>query len=99
MRYASSKESMHFGGVSLYNERMRWTGSRAVLLAIVISGCGADRDQRAFDAALPDAVGAPVMRPTWMLEDVQPQSPRTGQTYGLDTFGSKVVVVTLVEGY
>jgi hypothetical protein len=37
--------------------------------------------------------------PTWQLEDIQPASPRAGQTYGLDTFSGKVVVVTLVEGY
>jgi hypothetical protein len=34
-----------------------------------------------------------------MLEDVQPLSPRTGQTYGLETFGGKVVVVVLLEGF
>jgi hypothetical protein len=38
-------------------------------------------------------------RPTWMLEDVQPESPRVGQTYGLDTFGNKTVVVVLLEGF
>jgi hypothetical protein len=37
--------------------------------------------------------------PTWQLADVQPLSPRTGQTYGLDTFAGKIVVVSLVEGY
>jgi hypothetical protein len=46
---------------------------------------------------VPDA--APVPLPTWRLEDIQPQSPRTGQTYGLDTFSGKIVVVTLVEGF
>lgn len=40
-----------------------------------------------------------VMIPTWMLEDVQPQSPRAGQTYGLDTFGGQIVVVSLLEGF
>ncbi len=38
-------------------------------------------------------------RPSWMLEDIQPASPRIGQTYGLDTFGNKTVVVVLLEGF
>jgi hypothetical protein len=37
--------------------------------------------------------------PAWQLEDVQPQSPRTGQTYGLDTFANKIVVAVLLEGF
>jgi hypothetical protein len=37
--------------------------------------------------------------PTWKLLDVQPQSPKTGQTYGLETFSNKVVVVTLLQGF
>lgn len=46
-----------------------------------------------------DGQGQTGMLPTWMLEDIQPQSPRVGQTYGLDTFADKVVVVTLLEGF
>jgi hypothetical protein len=37
--------------------------------------------------------------PSWMLEDVQPNSPRTGQTYGLNEFLGRTLVVTLVEGF
>src|SRR5262249_50188777 len=48
---------------------------------------------------LPDASGDQVALPTWRLEDIQPESPRAGQTYGLDTFSGKVVIVTLVQGY
>jgi hypothetical protein len=42
---------------------------------------------------------SPSRLPDWRLEDVQPLSPRVGQTYGLETFSGKVVVVTLVEGF
>jgi hypothetical protein len=42
---------------------------------------------------------AQVGLPGWMLEDVQPASPRVGQTYGLQTFSDKIVVVTLLEGF
>ncbi|MBP8806246.1 MAG: hypothetical protein KBG48_11160 [Kofleriaceae bacterium] len=37
--------------------------------------------------------------PTWRLEDVQPASPRVGQTYGVDTFTNRVIVVSLLEGF
>jgi hypothetical protein len=42
---------------------------------------------------------ASVTLPTLMLEDIQPLSPRANQTYGLDSFGGKTVVVTLVQGF
>jgi len=75
---------------------------RIVLAAglAALAACGESRGPAAgADApALPDAP-TNVRLPTWMLEDIQPQSPRAGQTYGLDTFGGKVVVVTLVEGF
>jgi hypothetical protein len=55
------------------------------------------------DAPMQPGVDAPVgsgaRLPTWMLEDVQPLSPRVGQTYGLDGFGNKVVVAVLLEGF
>lgn len=37
--------------------------------------------------------------PTWTREDVQPKSARFGQTYGLDAFAGKTVVVILLEGF
>lgn len=37
--------------------------------------------------------------PTWRLEDIQPLSPRAGQTYGLSAFADHIVVVTLVAGF
>jgi hypothetical protein len=39
------------------------------------------------------------MLPAWMLEDIQPASPRAGQTYGLDTFTNQIIVVSLLEGF
>ncbi len=37
--------------------------------------------------------------PTWALVDVQPQSPRTGQSYGLQAFLGRPLVVMLLQGY
>jgi hypothetical protein len=70
-------------------------------LAAFAFGCQAsdapiDRGPDAFE--MPDTGGA-VTLPTWALEDVQPESPRAGQTYGLDAFAGKTVVVALLEGF
>ena len=61
-------------------------------------GCGG---REPVDGATVDALRSndPSVVPTWQLEDVQPQSPRTGQTYGLEAFSGRIVVVTLVEGF
>ncbi len=37
--------------------------------------------------------------PSWQREDVQPKSARFGQSYGLDHYSGKTVVVVLLEGY
>lgn len=37
--------------------------------------------------------------PAWKREDVQPESARFGQTYGLEAFAGKTLVVVLLEGY
>jgi hypothetical protein len=37
--------------------------------------------------------------PAWQREDVQPKSARFGQSYGLDAYSGKTVVVVLLEGY
>ncbi len=63
------------------------------LLACGTSGTPADPDSPSADSA------SQVQLPSWMLEDVQPASPRVGQTYGLQTFADKIVVVTLLEGF
>jgi hypothetical protein len=46
------------------------------------------------------AAGTPLAfrLPTWAREDVQPKSARFGETYGLDAFTGKTVVVVLLEG-
>jgi hypothetical protein len=51
------------------------------------------------DAPPADASPQPVTLPTWMLEDIQPKSPRANQTYGLDAFDGNTIVVTLVQGF
>lgn len=45
----------------------------------------------------PRCAGAPA--PTYALEDVQPQSDRFGETYGLDGFEGRVTVVALVASW
>lgn len=73
-------------------------------LALAFAACGSD-GSRPGGNGMPDApvqqLDAPAATgiPAWMLEDVQPLSPRTGQTYGLDTFSNKIVVVVLLEGF
>jgi hypothetical protein len=37
--------------------------------------------------------------PTWQLQDIQPDSPRYGDTYGLNVFEGKPLVVALLLGY
>lgn len=37
--------------------------------------------------------------PDWKLEDVQPQSARFGETYGLDAFAGKTVFVSFLVGW
>jgi hypothetical protein len=74
------------------------TLSLALVLAV---GCGSgpevgDDPDAAPVTDVPGNVGA---LPRWQLEDVQPGSPRVGQTYGLDTFNDKIIVVTLLEGF
>jgi hypothetical protein len=69
----------------------------AAAVAAALAGCTAN--ERVELPECSSAPSDPAARPTWKLEDIQPESPRVGQTYGLDTFSGKVVVVTLVEGY
>ncbi|MBA3463814.1 MAG: hypothetical protein H0T46_27910 [Deltaproteobacteria bacterium] len=72
------------------------------LAAVVLAGCA----EPTTSAPSPDAPLATADAPTgtsnlpsWSLEDVQPTSPRVGQTYGLDTFTGKIIVVSLLEGF
>lgn len=69
------------------------------LLLLALVGALAACDGGATGGDVDGPGGDPATLPTWMLEDIQPASPRVGQTYGLDSFSGKVVVVTLVEGY
>lgn len=68
--------------------------------AVALVACGGGEPRATPDSlSSPDAPGGTVTLPTWRLEDIQPESPRVGQTYGLDTFAGKIVAVTLVEGF
>jgi hypothetical protein len=68
----------------------------ALVGALALIACGGAPE---VPSVTPDAMESPSRLPDWRLEDVQPLSPRVGQTYGLETFSGKVVVVTLVEGF
>jgi hypothetical protein len=67
------------------------------ILALALVACSTSPSNR--DPLEVDAPGTLGVRPVWTLEDVQPASPRAGQTYGLDTFGGQIVVVTLLQGF
>jgi hypothetical protein len=70
------------------------------LSASLLAACGSDsKSAPATDAPTNNIDAQPMTIPSWQLEDIQPQSPRSGQTYGLDSFGGKIVVVTLAEGF
>ncbi len=81
-----------------------FAGALAVTLGLSAAACGSDTNStvdatgNGIDAKAGDAPRAAVL-PTWKLKDVQPLSPKTGQTYGLDTFNDKIVVVTLLQGF
>jgi hypothetical protein len=47
----------------------------------------------------PDAMAAAVQIPAWTLEDIQPESPKFGQVYGLSEFNGKILIAVLVEGF
>ena len=65
---------------------------RTLMLALVL-GCSGGADPGmvpALDAPVQsiDAPGAAITLPTWMLTDIQPASPLSGQTYGQNPFSS-----------
>jgi len=85
-----------------------------VFLSAVAACGGSSTDDRSADAQLPEQAVVPTpgatpgavadgkevyVLPTWTREDVQPKSPRKGQTYGLESFRGKTIVVTLFEGF
>jgi hypothetical protein len=71
----------------------------SALAALAACGDGGPSVGAGADAPVYPDSPAIVYLPTWKLEDIQPLSPRTGQTYGVDTFSGQIVVVTLVEGF
>ena len=68
------------------------------LLALLLIGCGTPQGMSVAPTA-DTPIANPEVLPTWQLEDVNPQSPRVGEFYGLDAFSGKVVVVTLLSGF
>src|SRR5262249_33877959 len=89
----------HLGAAMTLTLRITFVAAAAAT-ALALTACGTD--ERIGTSACTPSSGDPggaVTLPTWRLEDIQPGSPRFGQTYGLDTFSGKIVVVTLVQGY
>jgi thiol-disulfide isomerase/thioredoxin len=85
---------------------MKWMSGVLGLLLVV--GCGAEDQEAApmMQEAQNNGgdpcqgarcVGAPA--PSWSLEDVQPQSARFGQSYGLEVFEGQVVLVALLASW
>lgn len=82
-----------------------------IFCALWLAACGSSPSDPGggVDSATGDGAGASadaspdsrvaVALPTWQLEDVQPLSPRMGQTYGVDAFTGRVIVVSLLEGF
>lgn len=72
------------------------------LASAILVGCAEPTPSKSSPDAPIGTVDAPIgasMLPRWSLEDVQPASARVGQTYGLDTFTGKIIVVSLLEGF
>lgn len=69
---------------------------RFVVSLFAVTACGTSSTMQ---NPVPDAPAGPRTLPTWSLEDVQPQSARFGQKYGLEVFSGETIVVTLVEGF
>ncbi|HEU4408988.1 MAG TPA: redoxin domain-containing protein [Polyangiaceae bacterium] len=65
-------------------------GLAALASPAALAGCG-------DDGPAPNEPGAPA--PQWSLVDFQPQSEGFGQSYGLDRFRGKVLLVTLYAGW
>lgn len=68
----------------------------SLLLVLVIAACGSSPDRAGSGV---DAFVDTSTWPAWQLEDVQPTSPRAGETYGLDAFAGKIVVMSLLQGF
>lgn len=73
------------------------------LVAALLAGCAEPTPSGGGAVDAPgqtiDGPATASMLPRWSLEDIQPASPRVGQTYGLDVFTNKIIVVSLLEGF
>lgn len=72
----------------------RWT-TLSLAAAVTLAACGGEGGPAGGGPS--DGVNGEI--PTWQLEDVQPGSPRFGQSYGLSVFAGRPVVVVLLEGF
>lgn len=69
---------------------------------LILSACGPSQEEPEAtgpECAQDEAARCDAGWPTWKLEDVQPESPRFGQTYGLDAFDGQVVLVANLVGW
>ena len=69
---------------------------RSLALLVAIAACSSSSPPGSGEPP-PDVDSSQL--PAWTLEDIQPESPRAGQTYGLETFSGQIVVVTLLAGF
>lgn len=71
----------------------------ALMCGVCLSGvgCGTTETQERCGAGAVKCT--PKLAPVWSLEDVQPQSARVGERYGLKAFEGKVVVVAFLVGW
>ena len=76
-------------------------------LPFALAACGAETQRAQSGGGLPEVDagahdGGPTTQyafPSWERQDMQPQSPRANETYGLETFRGHTLVVVLLEGY
>ena len=63
---------------------------------LVVGGCG---EEDAKPGCGVETRCAPSDLPAWQLEDIQPKSDRFGQTYALEAYRGKTLVVALFAGW
>lgn len=72
-----------------------------MLLPVADAGASSDAGTN-LDGGSPADAGAPppqYVYPSWERLDIQPQSPKAQQKYGLEAFRGRTVVVVLLEGF
>ncbi len=73
----------------------RWV---LAVCALVLAACSSEPTTDSGDAAaVPTTLGQPA--PSWSAVDFQPKSSRFGESYGLDQFRGKVLLVGYLSGW